>query len=140
MQSVNDVKAGGVLEYWLCGSGGAVATREIDSPVQSTVSGSIYTTKITLPDMGVPMNPDDDARGRSENQDVSLADESFVESGGGGINLMGLEFAWESQAAASDDQQHKRFDNTVCLLLRRCCEHQANDQATGKPAQVLRGI
>ena len=44
--------------------------------------------------MGVPMISDYDAANSPVNQNVSLADESFSGSGGGGINLMGSELAW----------------------------------------------
>ena len=44
--------------------------------------------------MEVPMNPNYDAGNSPVNQNVSIADESFLGSGGGGINVMGSEFAW----------------------------------------------
>lgn len=88
------------------------------------------------------MNPGYDAAGRCVNQHVSTADESFLESGGGDINMMGPEFAW------SPSQRYQMISKTSDPIILSnfycggCCEYfyQANDQATGKPAQVLRGI
>ena len=99
MESVNDVKAGGVLEYCLLRERGAVGTRETDSPVQLTVSGSIHTTFITLLDIVVPMNPNYDAGNIPVNQNVSLADESLLGSGGGGVNFDVIGARVESKTA-----------------------------------------
>ena len=71
--------------------------REIDSRVQSTISGSFYTKHITLADMRVPMNHNYDTGGSPVMQHVSLADESFPGSGGGSINVMGSELAWSAR-------------------------------------------
>ena len=63
------------------------------------------------------MNPKYDAGNNPVNHNISLADESFLGSGGGGINVMGSEFAWSPSQRYQMISRTSDPINSVCLFI-----------------------